>query len=143
MGSNLSMMIAIHIPKVIQQFQKQIFRCCCCFILDMVKDMGVSLLQEELERPPAKSKSARLILGRRLCFVNRWPCRLRFSGGRVKSWMVSLQRIDKKYKEEKQFFEKHKQKLYKNEKKFIHFFQDRVLAKKRPLRDAARPKKSF
>ena len=28
-------------------------------------------------------------------------------------------------------------------KKFIQFFQDRVLAKKRPLRDAARPKKKF
>ena len=35
--------------------------------------------------------------------------------------------------------------IYKNyikmKKKFIQFFQDRVLAKKRPLRDAARPKK--
>ena len=27
--------------------------------------------------------------------------------------------------------------------KFIQFFQDRVLAKKRPLRDAARQKKKF
>ena len=27
------------------------------------------------------------------------------------------------------------------EKIFVQFFQDRVLAKKRPLRDAARPKK--
>ena len=49
--------------------------------------------------------------------------------------------MDKKYKKEKRVFEKHKQKLYKNGKKIIQFFQDRVLAKKRPLRDAARPKK--
>ena len=31
----------------------------------------------------------------------------------------------------------------KMKKKFIQFFQDSVLAKKRPLRDAARPKKKF
>ena len=54
--------------------------------------LGASILYRRQTGPPAQSKSARLILGRRLCFVNRWPCRLRFSGGRVKSWMVSLYR---------------------------------------------------
>ena len=34
----------------------------------------------------------------------------------------ALQRMDKKYKEEKRVFEKHKQKLYKIEKEIYSFF---------------------
>ena len=49
--------------------------------------------------------------------------------------------MDKNYKEEKQVFEKHKQLIYKMRKTLIQFFKIRVLAKKRPLRDAARPPK--
>ena len=51
--------------------------------------------------------------------------------------------MDKKYKGEKRVFEKHKQRLYKDGKEIYSNFQNRVLAKKRPLRDAARPKKKF
>ena len=39
--------------------------------------------------------------------------------------------MDKKYKEEKRVFEKHIQKHIKMKKKFVQFFQDRVLAKKK------------
>ena len=61
--------------------------------------------------------------------------------------------MDKKYKEEKRVFEKHKQKLYKSEKesknyikvkkKFIQFFQDRVLAKKKAPAGRRTAKKKF
>ena len=40
--------------------------------------------------------------------------------------------MDKKYKEEKQVFEKYKQNYIKMKKKFIQFCQDKVLAKKGP-----------
>ena len=50
--------------------------------------------------------------------------------------------MDQKYKKEKRVFEKHKQKLYKNEKEILfNFFKIEFWPKKRPLRDAARPKK--
>ena len=47
--------------------------------------------------------------------------------------------MNKKYKED--FFEKHDQNYITMEKKFIQFCQDKSFGKKRPLRDAARPKK--
>ena len=50
--------------------------------------------------------------------------------------------MDKKYKKEKRVFEKHKQKLYKHEKEIYSFFKIEFWPKKRPLRDAARPKKT-
>ena len=52
--------------------------------------------------------------------------------------------MDKKYKEERRVFEKHKQKQYKNGKN-IQFFQDRVLAnkKKAPAGRRTAKKKKF
>ena len=49
--------------------------------------------------------------------------------------------MDKKCKEEKGVFEKHKQRLYKNGKKFIQFFQDKSFGQKKALAGSRTAKK--
>ena len=51
--------------------------------------------------------------------------------------------MDKKYKKEKRVFEKHKQKLYKNEKEIYSFFQDKSFGKKSPCGTPHGQKKKF
>ena len=47
-----------------------------------IKAYGSFYFVQTLEGPPLNRSRHGLTKGRHLCFVNRWPCRLRFSGGR-------------------------------------------------------------
>ena len=100
-------------------------------LMNILYHMGVSILYRPQTGPPAKSKSARLILGRRLCFVNRWPCRLRFSGGRDEDIFQFYREWIKSIRKKNEFLKNICKNYIKMKKKFIQFFQDRVLAKKK------------